>query len=401
MQSSSKLNRSVAHLKNARKKKGSIAFKMQMMNGDTAQPTTKIQEAKKFKALTATKNIHKKFAEEEMKTITEVNTQFISEKDQLPSPGRKRINQDDVINDEPRKQDKLNQIHKASLQCSPKVAGLEQFEQTSEIGDNEFLKQKKQQMSIAQFDWLNFQHPYKHLIFSGNCTENEFKRHIALVYRGLVYSKKCLKGPSEKYIASKQVKLPNPKVPKTKTLFLDLDETLVHSCTSKENPQKLVTAYTEMGDETVIGLNVRPYCNEFLEMMSQYYEVYIFTASSPSYANAIIKYLDPQERYILGILTRENCMETKNGFFIKDLRIIKNRQLKNIIMVDNLAHSFGFQIDNGVPILEWHNNLQDRELKYIAEYLIMATKEDDMRTYNSVNLKLQALASLNPDQLQL
>ena len=35
-------------------------------------------------------------------------------------------------------------------------------------------------------------------------------------------------------------------------------------------------------------------------------------------------------------------METKNGFFIKDLRIIKNRLLKNTIMVDNLAHSFGF-----------------------------------------------------------
>lgn len=35
-------------------------------------------------------------------------------------------------------------------------------------------------------------------------------------------------------------------------------------------------------------------------------------------------------------------METKNGFFIKDLRIIKNRELKDIVIVDNLAHSFGF-----------------------------------------------------------
>jgi len=52
--------------------------------------------------------------------------------------------------------------------------------------------------------------------------------------------------------------------------------------------------------------------------------------------------LDPFEKLILGILTRENCMETKNGFYIKDLRIIKNRELKNMIIVDNLSHSFGF-----------------------------------------------------------
>ena len=35
-------------------------------------------------------------------------------------------------------------------------------------------------------------------------------------------------------------------------------------------------------------------------------------------------------------------METKNGFFIKDLRILNNKELKDIIIVDNLAHSFGF-----------------------------------------------------------
>ena len=52
-------------------------------------------------------------------------------------------------------------------------------------------------------------------------------------------------------------------------------------------------------------------------------------------------------------------METKNGFFIKDLRIIKNRELKNMILVDNLSHSFGFQLDNGIPILEWHNDPKD------------------------------------------
>ena len=61
--------------------------------------------------------------------------------------------------------------------------------------------------------------------------------------------------------------------------------------------------------------------------MSQFYEIYIFTASSFNYAIAISKLLDSKEKYIAGILSRENCMVTKNGFYIKDLRMIKNREL--------------------------------------------------------------------------
>jgi CTD small phosphatase-like protein 2 len=44
-------------------------------------------------------------------------------------------------------------------------------------------------------------------------------------------------------------------------------------------------------------------------------------------------------------------METQNGFFIKDLRIIENRELKDIIIVDNLVYSFGLQLTNGIPVL--------------------------------------------------
>ena len=92
-------------------------------------------------------------------------------------------------------------------------------------------------------------------------------------------------------------------------------------------------------------------------------------------------------------------METKNGFFIKDLRIIKNRDLKNLIIVDNLSHSFGFQIENGVPILEWHNDVKDMELKYLADYLIEAVEADDVRVFNQERLKLRDMASYKADDL--
>ena len=138
-----------------------------------------------------------------------------------------------------------------------------------------------------------------------------------------------------------------------------------------------------------------------LELLSKYFEIFIFTASSLNYAKTIIDYIDPDRRNINGIMSRKNCMETKNGFFIKDLRIIGNRNLKDMIIVDNLAHSFGFQIDNGIPILEWHNNKNDKELKFMAEYLIEASYCDDVREFNRKNLKLNQLASLPENELNL
>lgn len=54
-------------------------------------------------------------------------------------------------------------------------------------------------------------HPFRNLIFSPCVTESTFKRHLTIIYRGLVYAKKCLKGPSESYIRAKQVNLVDSK----------------------------------------------------------------------------------------------------------------------------------------------------------------------------------------------
>lgn len=54
-------------------------------------------------------------------------------------------------------------------------------------------------------------HPWRHLIFGPNINESSFKKHLTLSYRGLVYAKKCLKGPSEKFIKTKQVLVPDSK----------------------------------------------------------------------------------------------------------------------------------------------------------------------------------------------
>lgn len=86
---------------------------------------------------------------------------------------------------------------------------------------------------------------------------------------------------------------------------------------------------------------------------------------------------------------REHCISTKEGVFIKDLRVIKNRELKNMIIVDNAAYSFAFQIENGIPILPFYDFKADRELVSLQEYLKKLTEVEDILEINRNTFKLK------------
>lgn len=77
-----------------------------------------------------------------------------------------------------------------------------------------------------------------------------------------------------------------------KTLVLDLDETLIHSeftdMCDKNNANLILWMHG-----TEIGFCLfRPYLKEFLMSVIQHFEVAIFTASQPIYANQIIDKLE-------------------------------------------------------------------------------------------------------------
>ena len=90
-----------------------------------------------------------------------------------------------------------------------------------------------------------------------------------------------------------------------------------------------------------------------------------FTASEKSYADAILDFIDPAKNIFDMRLYRHNCVKTPFGM-VKDLRIIQNRDLKDVLIIDNSCLSFAFNINNGVPILPFYDNDQDEELKHLT-----------------------------------
>lgn len=138
-------------------------------------------------------------------------------------------------------------------------------------------------------------------------------------------------------------------------------------------------------------MSLRPFALEALSVLTKYYEIYIFTSATKEYANRVMDILDPEKRIFNGALHRSHCCKTKKGFYIKDLRIVNNKNLNEMLIVDNLSHSFAFQIDNGIPILPWYDDPNDCELKYLTKYLVKISKEKDIREANKMHLKLGEL----------
>lgn len=67
--------------------------------------------------------------------------------------------------------------------------------------------------------------------------------------------------------------------------------------------------------------------------------------------------------------------------YVKDLRVL-GRDLKDVVLVDNAAYSYAFQLDNGIPILPYYHGSHDYELKALEKYINGFLTVNDVRTVN-------------------
>ena len=139
-------------------------------------------------------------------------------------------------------------------------------------------------------------------------------------------------------------------------LVLDLDETISHS----------------------IKLNfgnyffLRPGTIEFLNELSKFYEIIIFTSSPKEYADDILNKIDSNGDLISHRLYKPHVIFEK-GKSVKKLELI-GRDLNKVIFVDNLKYNAKYNLKNLYLITSWTDDINDNELyklgnklKYIYE----------------------------------
>lgn len=79
-----------------------------------------------------------------------------------------------------------------------------------------------------------------------------------------------------------------------------------------------------------------------MKEVAKKYQVIIFTASHSTYADTILDYLKI-DNIISARLYWNSCYTTTDNVYVKDLRIFEDQwDLKDIVLIDNSTHSFGF-----------------------------------------------------------
>jgi Dullard-like phosphatase family protein len=231
--------------------------------------------------------------------------------------------------------------------------------------------------------------------------ENELhKMHMLQSLQALHYMK-TVEVPSLKEIEHMWIFLPPPKQPHlTKTLIFDMDETLIHCVDDieEERPQVVLDVAFDDGEVVQAGINIRPYARECLKAANELFQVIVFTASHKWYADVVLNHLDPTGELIHYRLYRDSWYKTDDNVYIKDLRIIQNREMCDIVIVDNAVYSFGFQLDNGIPIIPYYEDPDDEELFHLIPYLEILAEGDDVRLKNREAFQLREMAKENQEE---
>jgi len=140
------------------------------------------------------------------------------------------------------------------------------------------------------------------------------------------------------------------------TLVLDLDETLIHFEVDED----------EASEEPGYYL-IRPGALRFLNELSEYYEIVVFTAAMPDYADWILDNID-RKNSITHRLYRQHTTPHED-YAIKDLKCL-GRDLSKTIIIDNLAENFNFTTpDNGIWVESWFDDMEDKVLTLLNPLL--------------------------------
>lgn len=216
-----------------------------------------------------------------------------------------------------------------------------------------------------------------------------YKEHLFQTFQAIKFVR-TMPSVDLNQLRQKRVNVPKrPGYENKKTIVFDLDETLVHCVESVQNSPDVVLPITfPTGEVIEAGINIRPFAKQCLEEASKHFEVFVFTASHRCYADVVLDHLDPEKELIHQRFYRDNCLVVE-GVFIKDLRIFANRRMQDIVIVDNAAYSFGYQLDNGIPIISWHDDPYDKELYNLMDYIKLLAQAHDVREVNQQTFHLR------------
>lgn len=163
------------------------------------------------------------------------------------------------------------------------------------------------------------------------------------------------------------------------TLVLDLDETLIHS--SEVEVKNIDYSFRMFDDDhrQYYQIYTRPHLSAFLAVVSQYFEVVIFTASFSCYCDPILDTVDPHH-FISKRLYNTSVSLTNQGFE-KDLRMASEVNMpRRVVMIDNSPSVCRMHHENLYIINSFRADAaNDNDLFVLIPFLVILSSIPDFR----------------------
>ena len=161
-------------------------------------------------------------------------------------------------------------------------------------------------------------------------------------------------------------------------LILDLDETLIYA-TSIPLPTR--------HDFKVAHYFVykRPFVEQFLNQVFEWYDVAVWTSAGSGYASAIVDLLFATPTQLKFVWSDERCTkryhpERQEYYWVKDLKKVRRLgySLENIVVVDDTSEKLERNYGNHLRVQEFVGSRDDAELRDVLPFL------NSLRTANNV-----------------
>uniref|UniRef100_A0A7E4W1L2 CTD nuclear envelope phosphatase 1 homolog n=1 Tax=Panagrellus redivivus TaxID=6233 RepID=A0A7E4W1L2_PANRE len=178
---------------------------------------------------------------------------------------------------------------------------------------------------------------------------------------------------------------------KRKILVLDLDETLIHShhdgvvrpMVRPGTPPDFILKVTIERQPVRFFVHLRPHVDYFLTVVSQWYDLVVFTASMEIYGTAVADKLDRGRGLFSRRYFRQHCTMDYSGY-TKDLSSL-HPDLSSIFILDNSPAAYRNFTSNAIPIKSWFWDPTDTALLNLLPFLDCLRFTSDVRSILSRN----------------
>ena len=169
-------------------------------------------------------------------------------------------------------------------------------------------------------------------------------------------------------------------------VLLDIDNTMIYSqlfdteakaqaymnSMPTDSKSKTVDYLQLKGSEngSVYHMNQRPGLKEFLHEIGTIFEMHIFTAGGPEYAQAVAKVLDPEGMYFGDRIWCNQHCKGRGDELYKDLSALPlGRGMDRVVLIDDYVRNLRANPSNTIMVKDFKDDPNDKELEKVLATL--------------------------------